>query len=596
VVATVVDVDTPIARWADVPGHYVGTVHGRLGDRIVARETATRQPYLLDPHADTAVRLPRGLSFLGGWDTDGDGIEEVVVAVDGELRAYDSAGHAVHAAPMPAFRALQHPVGVADLDGDGLPEVVLVQSGAAPETTVFGWDGARRGAAPVWGLALAELDGDPSPELVVSGGAWLDARTLRVEGSLPHALLHDAAPCDLDGDGIDELFVATQQVAEIRDVATGRSLWSHAAPFALGDPTVLRRQTGCVVLVEDGTDDTLVLDAATGATVRRLDARTCPGVAYDRDGTGDEVLLCMRSTLDPVLGVREDERFGWRIGAPQLSDLDGDGVVELALLGERLVVLDPVTGDLLSSDALEVDEAHVADDLRDLDGDGLPEVLTTANGLATWGWTATGLVDEGPLVPGSAVALRHPSVGDLDGDGWFDIVHRPTWRSSPVRLDFRSGSSSVLASLPASGPRIRQRDLDGDGADELITGDSGPAKVFDASGTPLGHAPGVVTHVAAQGSGHVLVLVDGHDVSVQRFRGAALVALGRVTLPEAPQDAWWVGGRLWATVGDDTVSWSPADGSVWRFATPGPTVHAPVVVGDRVYLARASVLEAWPLP
>lgn len=281
-----------------------------------------------------------------------------------------------------------------DLDLDGAGDLLV---GAIGEST----QGAGAGAV----YLLAE------PGI---GGAHLltEARTTFLGESLgDYAGSGVAFAGDVDGDGAGDLLVGASSNDALG--SGGGRAYLLRGPFPLGE----------LLLADAGT--TISGSGSTGAS----GVAPPHGAPAEGDGVG--------------------------VGLDGIGDFDGDGLDDLALgangsdrngidAGALAVFLGPVSdGPLTLDDADQLylgdaDYQYVGDAVAaagDLDGDGLADVLVAGNSLGpgtTW-------ILAGPGVPGSSILSDVPTSlvgevdldyagayatrgGDLDGDGWQDVV------------------------------------------------------------------------------------------------------------------------------------------------------------------------------
>jgi hypothetical protein len=112
-------------------------------------------------------------------DLNGDGIDDLVgVTSDGYIYAYDVAHQTLLWSSTGLGSATD--VAVADLDGDGIPEIVVTSGNGVIEYKKSGSSYLQVATYPVSGskLLLADTDGDGKPEVYVLAGSYPSAPTL----------------------------------------------------------------------------------------------------------------------------------------------------------------------------------------------------------------------------------------------------------------------------------------------------------------------------------------------------------------------------------------------------------------------------------
>jgi hypothetical protein len=407
-----------------------------------------------------AELTPTGTRATGAvqLDWDGDGRLDVVISGD--------AGVVVGMAGEHGYTFVAHDTGfspraVAALDatGDGRLDYALLTSDGV--RLRFG-DGAGHYGAPnqdddpirVGGslLAAGDVDGDGRDDLVVGATQaitvlWGSGGGLKPSTPLPCAGVLGVSLADLGGDGRADVIV----------------------PRASGDVAILRF---------DGTrspSEPVVLPVDDGATVAR---------AADLDADGQPELLIGTTVgflrvVDPLGAIpaitshRVDERA---VGL-QAMDLDGDGDLDVALLGERWLqrFTNLELGYLAGAERIPVGSDPVALFASDLDGDAAVSVVDRQHAVVV-------TLDHGRFVgpedtgSGSGVAVY---VGDIDGDGKDDQVI-----GGGALLT--KGQSAVGLGAPEGGHVVTAGDVDGDGRRDVVLAGAGQLWIFPGVTTGLG--------------------------------------------------------------------------------------------------------------
>jgi hypothetical protein len=341
-------------------------------------------------------------------------------------------------------------VAVADLDGDGEPEIVAIDR--EQRVVVFDRNGMLLATAPEplrevnplgheqWSApAIADVDGAAPPEIIAGAQVsrfhagpparlevvWTRANTTASWGSLSIA-------ADLDGDGAPEVITSDR----IYDGKSG----ADKTPPALASWPFFPQVAD---FNGDGRLDLLLVQSQQGRQIVSI---------YD---------YAARRTL---FGPYRAGYGGWG-GAAVIADLDGDGVPDFGLAGERayfayalkcaadpppLGCHGPGPGLLWATAIDDLSSGSAGSSAFDFNGDGAAEIiyrdecwLRIYNGRSGRTLAARTIT--------SSTGLELPVLADLDGDGHAEILVTSDVGNDDFGACGRAGKAEAETGTPWSG-------------------------------------------------------------------------------------------------------------------------------------------------
>lgn len=401
------------------------------------------------------------------------------------------------------------------LDGGGSATVTFTATASVPGDVFVTAAVAGTGERPIDPVA-----GNDRASSALNVGETISAEPAQRIGDPGLA----AAAADLDGDGYDDLIVATAP-----DVPA-------ALHLSIENPTSLHPALGDSLDERRGLS-TLPLSlgeaaANTGAAIADFDADGDLD-AVVANGAGTEGRLFVNDgagALGPGAVVGAADVATRHVAA---ADVDGDGFADVvfANVGRNTLYLNRGG---VSFEAVSLEDApRVSVDVAvtDLDGDARPDAaFANEDGDATQHRnTGSGLGPASTLATGPTAAVE---AGDLNGDSFADLVFARTvpgpsgLPSNPVYLNDGAGAFTLAAELGASPTfDVLVTDLNGDGPLDIVAiNATGAHQVFvnDGSGGFAQHPTLFLARGATAGAAARIGIRGSMDVVAVGEEGVAL--------------------------------------------------------------------------
>ncbi len=428
---------------APLDARFVATAEGY---RIEVDDTDARYPVEIDPTYSSAswsiTGLPSNSTIAatvgGAGDVDGDGYDDVVVSADDDSYVYHGSSSGVSSTATSTLTG-DVVAGAGDVNGDGYGDVIVGESCYSSCTgRAYVHHGSSSGVSET---ATSTLDGQTSYDYFGSAVAGAG---------------------DVNRDGYDDVVVGAYSYG-----STGRAYVYHGS--ATGVSTSAAKtltgggnyQFGDAVSAAgdvngDGYDDIIV-----GAYYYT----SSTGAAYVYLGSATGVTTSGATTL---VGQVSGDKFGESIAAA--GDVDGDGFDDILVgatgygsdNGRAYLYAGDYTGlstaasATLTGDAASDKLGSAVAGAGDVNGDGYDDVILGAQGCSTnagcvyvYHGSSAGITTATRTLTGEAESdlfgCAVAGAGDVDGDGFADVIVGATGYSSTGRAYIYHGSSPGIA-------------------------------------------------------------------------------------------------------------------------------------------------------
>ena len=417
--------------------------------------------------------LSGSLNALYAADINSDGAIDVMTTVDqsSNLNIYLNDGAGSLLPPVSHNLQAQNPrVWFDDINGDNHLDLVY--------QPVFGdgnvWSSIGLGDGTFQGLVLQsvpdidvtireirDIDGDQHPDILADGQSAIGPETYVIRmfgqggGSFTVAAPYETSSLiqgivDLDGDGIDDVVLQSDHVSYMRGLAGG-DFEPEAPLFSLGANPL-------------------------GMLFGDLDSDGDQDIVVHHDPMNRSYLQILRNAGNAAFPDPQRVEMAEVTNSLRIADLDADGDLDLvastngAFEEEPSVFLNDGDGTFPVSGQISLPGRHSNLDLGDLNGDGIPDIVT-ANQYSDDFSVHIGVGDGTYAAPVTyGIGEEHIpfiALADLTNDGITDVIAMYT---NLDRADIYPGLGNGFLGLPSSLPlparpyrfAVGDIDLDGD--------------------------------------------------------------------------------------------------------------------------------------
>lgn len=381
----------------------------------------------------------------------------------------------------------------------------------------------------------------------------------------------DPTLTDLDGDGVPEVVMHSDQIYVLKGDGTPLPGWPRPSPglhsegIAAGD------------LDGDGRPE-LVGNSMDAVYAWKADGTMLPGFPLDLssiaqggagflnlalgdlDGDGRLEIVCSANWAGKVYAWRGDGSVlpGWPTTVtpansltnymfPAIGDLDGDGTHEVLVpTADKLVHAWHGDGSPVTGWPVALPEQPDAVVIGDLQGNGESKIFVGAADSRVYAFNS-----DGSPLPGWPQAGAAPALGDLDGDGMLEIVTDGVSLISAYRGNGTQLPGWPRAKLSNTLKSPLLADIDGDGGVEVVERTLWGIYAWHADGTPIANFPVQIASddmalpdaslaigdIKGNGKPYLVTGSGSGDRSIHVFEVPGSVAPLRLTWPMQQRDA-----------------------------------------------------------
>ena len=374
-----------------------------------------------------------------GSDLNGDGRSDLLVGLVSSVNRYlqrEGGGFSSRSvlATLPGV-SINSPYQAVDLNGDGRSDVVVLD-GFLLGNSVGRLTALRSVPGVDYHLSAHDKDGDGDSDLIVSEGDYLKWYLNDGSGTFsPGPIIGDTGRCqsvrlaDMDGDGVVDILAHSvdRGILLLRGVPPTSPVISAfgASGSHLTEPGEITLEWSVA-----GADRISIQPrpgAVSAKGMAQLDVESSTEFKITATGGGKTVTATTRVSVAPFHGEQPEVRLPQLLPARVVSgDVSNDGLEDLLFIeGEQLIIYSGQPGGLDNPLNKAWDSAGFTIDalaVREVNGDGIPDLLITSRGSEAWvEQTQAETFTRAARFPDMHRHILH--VHDYDGDGDLDAIY-----------------------------------------------------------------------------------------------------------------------------------------------------------------------------